>query len=101
LEAAGAWWDGPFEKIAHLSSSPNYPVAEENDRFPFEMRAFPYRRPGSSVVYQVLYRVVEGTPDGPQVWVLHFRPGAAGPMQNYAAREIATRAEEMGRESEP
>lgn len=95
-EAAQAWQGGLMESLRHLSTSPNYARATENHLFPFEVRAFPYRFPGSSVTHRVLFHVAEETPDGPQVWVLRLRPGAAGPMPSYEVREIAARAQEMG-----
>lgn len=95
-EVADEWLLGLMDQISHLSANPTYPLAVESALFTFLVRAFPYRRPGSSVTYRVLFAILEETKDGPQVWILHIRHGSAAPMQAYEARNIEAGAEEMG-----
>lgn len=92
--AADDWEDGFSETLSHLATSPYRPVAVESALFTEEVRAVTYRR--GSTAYRILYIIVEESPDGPHILVIHVRHGAAGPMKAYEARNIEANAEETG-----
>ena len=85
---ADAWKDGLFEAIGALATLPNRAPVPEATRFQQDVRQILYRRPGSRVVYRVLFLVQEASPDGPTVTIIAVRHGAARPITQAEARAM-------------
>jgi hypothetical protein len=93
---ADQWLSGLLEAISHLASAPFRPVSPKTGMFSCEVRAFVYRRPGSSVSHRILFTIREASQDGPLVVILHIRHGTAGPIQRYEARNTQAHLDETG-----
>ena len=65
-------------------------VITENDLFTSEVRDLLYRRTPDSRYYRVLYRILDETPDGPQVILMGVRLAERPPITLNEAREIET-----------
>ncbi len=84
----GGWEDGFYEAIRTLSRMPSkHPLAERESRhFGLPVRVLRYERRRGVAAYQVLFTVVEETPDQPFVRLLHIRHGARRPMTRTEAQ---------------
>ena len=89
-DIAVAWREGFYAVLTPLSEAPRrFPRAPEP--FRREVRQVTYRRPGSRVVYRVLFTIIgeeEGSPDAPTVLILLVRHGAARPLTRAEMRQI-------------
>ncbi len=85
---ADSWEAGLEETISHLATAPIRPLIAEQELFQNHVRQILYRERRVSVAYRVLYRMLDETPDGPQVQILSVRPAAAQPIQPYETRQI-------------
>lgn len=83
------WEEGLWEYVDTLRTAPYRAVARESEQFPFEVRQLLYRRPRSSHTHRVLFTILEASPSGALVVVIHIRHASRDDISRIEARIIA------------
>lgn len=91
-EIAVSWREGLYTAMAALALYPRRcPTAPE--KFRREVRQYLYRRPGSHVIYRILFTIAGeevAAQDAPTVNILHVRHASTRPLSRTQTREIET-----------
>ncbi len=89
-DVAIAWREGIYQAISSLTTLPRRcPHAPQ--KFRHEVRQLLYRRPGSKIIYRILFTITgEATALGgvPTVYILHIRHSSTRPITRKQARII-------------